>query len=458
MKYYVKGKEIPVVYDVDTIIVGGGTSGVAAAYTAAKNNKVLIIEKQLSLTGTQANGLVTPMMHSQLRRYSFNKISLSKLKDYTGNPTEPNEEATTRWFSPQPYEYVVEKMLTEKNIDILFDAQVIDVVIEDSKIVALIVISFNHLIAVKAKNFVDASGDAWLARLSGIPTVSGDDGQYSSLSLRMEIGNINIEELKEWCHHKNYAFSDPLGDRRFFEFVYVPNQPLIGNISEVFLRAVETGDLKPEDIRYIQGFTIPGKEGVMSFNNPQLPSKFKPDNPLDMSKAAIYGHEMQERLINFFKKEIPGFQKSFISKRASMIGIRDSYRIIGKYIMTEKDYLNRKKFSDGVADGDWYMDVHGDEDDIDVKGRKLAYSKNEYYQVPYRALVVDEIENYIAVGRHISATFLMQSSLRIQVLCQDMGEVAGYACIYSIENSIPLNEIDGKKVREIIDKNISTIN
>lgn len=127
-----------------------------------------------------------------------------------------------------------------------------------------------------------------------------------------------------------------------------------------------------------------------------------------------------------------------------MLGIRESWRLVGKYVLTEADYTNKARFADGVARGDWYIDVHSA-----TKGlfHQNTYQDGEYYEIPYRSMVCDEVKNMVVAGRCISATFLMQASVRIIPTCIDMGQAAGEACAAALAGGVPLNAIDGAGLR-----------
>ena len=130
-----------------------------------------------------------------------------------------------------------------------------------------------------------------------------------------------------------------------------------------------------------------------------------------------------------------------------MLGIRESVRIVGDYILTEKDYLKQAKFDDGIAKADWYVDVHHDDDKYDIKVNEYHYKPGEYYEVPYRCLISKHCDNLICGGRIISTSFKVEASVRIQATLHDIAEVIGKACAYSLNNNIDLNKINGKVLR-----------
>ena len=154
---------------------------------------------------------------------------------------------------------------------------------------------------------------------------------------------------------------------------------------------------------------------------------------------------MIRRLVKFLPKYLPGFEKAYLLREATQLGIRESWRISGQYVLTEQDYVKRARFDDGVARGDWYIDVHSVTKE-DVEQAKL--SRGEYYEIPYRSLITFEVKNLVVVGRHISSTFLMQASLRIQPTVRDIGQAAGLACAYSVKGNVALNQIDGAVLKQ----------
>lgn len=436
------GRSIPIIYEVDCVIVGGGTGGAVTAIAALKKGiKTLIVEKSISLGGTQTNALVSPMMPTHIQGSDINQLIIEQLNR---EQVETSDGTTAcSWFNTETLSYVLEKLVVEHGGHILYDANYIDCIKQEDSITDIIVNTCNGLSAVRGKTFVDATGDALLSRTAGVQVESGNCyGQNQQISFRFEMGGIDILGLREFILSQSETFCK-IKNPNFFEIVMVPEK---GHILETFFKkGLENGDLKQEDLRYFQAFTQPGKPGVMSFNCPHIPYIEKTTDPILRSKAVTEGRKMIRRLATFLPKYIPGFQNSYLLKEASQLGIRESYRILGKYVLTEQDYLNRSRFYDGIARGDWYIDVHSVNNQDE---RNVRFSRGEYYEIPYRSLITNEISNLIAVGRHISSTFLMQASLRIQPTVRDMAHAAGVACAYSVQHRIALNQIDGSRLKE----------
>jgi len=135
---------------------------------------------------------------------------------------------------------------------------------------------------------------------------------------------------------------------------------------------------------------------------------------------------MIKRISNFCKKYLPGFKNSYVCQIAPQIGVRESRRLIGQYILTKEDVLSGKKFDDAILDSNWPIDIHPSK--MGTASRNLrAPNKGDYYQIPLRSLLPkeNEITNLIVAGRCLSATFEAQGSARIQANCWAMGEAAG---------------------------------
>lgn len=436
-------KMVDVIYEVDTVVVGGGTAGAVTAISASRGgNDTLVVEKSIALGGSQTNSLVAPMMPTYVEKFSLNKEIIDRLEE-SGCGTSDGRSSSS-WFNGEKLTYLLETMLKESGGNILYDASLVDVIKEENEIKYIIVTSCEGLVAIAGKNFVDATGDALLSRMSGINTNSGDaNGDNQLMSFRFEMGGINVDKLREYMISLKDTFCQLLsGD--YYEIAFIKGRDFV--LEPLFMEGYKNGELEDDNLRYFQAFTVPNKKGVMTFNCPNIVQINESITTKNRSEAVIVGRRLMNKLAKFLIKNLPGFEDAYVSREASALGVRESYRIEGKYILNEDDYIKRARFEDGIVKGDWYLDVHS----VNERGieEDKPLERGEYYEIPYRSLITESISNLIVVGRCISTTFLMQSSIRIQSTLRDMGEVAGDACVYSIKNNINLNAIDGKVLRK----------
>lgn len=152
-------------------------------------------------------------------------------------------------------------------------------------------------------------------------------------------------------------------------------------------------------------------------------------------------------LFKLFKKYSPRFKDAYLIKMACQIGVRESRRIMGLYVLNEQDVIKARKFDDGIARSRYPIDIHNPAG----SGTVIKHIKNDdYYEIPYRCLVPKKINNLLIGSRCISSTHEAHSSLRIMPVVSGIGESAGIAAAIAIANNVSPSEIDGNKVKEEI--------
>ena len=437
-------KNIPVLLTADVCVCGGGPSGTAAAVTAARNGlKVVLIETGTVLGGLQTQGLVYPAMPTRIQNSDTPYITdLNKRFAVHGFNVNFSEEpvnengGTAREYPPELLAFIYDEMCADYKVEVLYNTTLVGTKTAAGKISEAIIHTVEGLRSISAKIFVDATGDAILSRYAGVPTVRGSEhtGRNQKMSFRFEMGGVEemkvykffVKKLKDgWCESKPPEF----------EFAKTTHT------EQFYFEGIRRGEVTKDDVAYIQAFTILGKPGTMSMNCPEVsPYLFSATNALDRSHAIRQCRIMTRRLAHFFIKNIPGFKKAYISREASMLGVRESWRIKGKYYMTSEDYYSAQKFPDAICRSAYPIDIHDETLDL----RHLE--KGEFYEIPFRALVTNEFENLIVVGRCISSDFPAQAAVRIQPTCMSMGEAAGIAIAYGLKNNIKLNAVQWDEI------------
>ena len=440
------GCQVPVLCETDVCVVGGGVAGVAAAVSAGKRGShAVIVERGIALGGLQTLGCVVPCMKSYApgSDTSFVAAVKEKLAEHGvlyDDKTEDSEVSI--WTNPETMALIYDELCTEAGVDILYNMTFMDVVKAGSAVAYVIVQTIAGLCAIKAKVFIDASGDAILARAAGVPSERGFEktGNNQPMSFRFEIGGIDMEKL---YHHVKKVLKDPVSKAPYphFEIAEARHRKKKFILEQFMMDGVAAGELAEEDAEYMQAYAIMNKKGTMSMNCPELPVKYSSTDPLSYSKGVTAGRQMIHRIANYLIKHMPGFENAYLNKEASMLGARESWRIKGKYYMEEADYHNRSKFPDAVARTAWYIDAHGE---------KVAdlLPKGEYYEIPYRSMITNEVSNLIVAGRCISASFILQASMRIQVTCMSIGEAAGVAANWGRRHGQNVNEVRWDEIPE----------
>ena len=449
------GRAVPVIGAYDVAVVGGGSAGSACAIRCAQLGlSVVVIDRYAMLGGSATNATVCPMMPTHVAHRGV----FAQIERELRTSGEATRDGTTAmlWFAPERLGMVYERLLTGSGGEVLYDATLVDVLDApgaDSatrpaprRLRHLVVMTAQGMVCVEAGVMVDASGDAVLARLAGVPTRSGDEaGANQVCSLRFTMGGIDVDAYRDYCLSLGDEFS-PLKSGFFFESAMVAGRGFA--LEPLFRQGVAEGLLSEGDLRYYQAFSVPGKPGVMAFNCPHIPSLVSNTTARGRSAAIVEAHAAIDRLARFLRAKMPGFGSSFLVGVAPMLGVRESWRIDGVYRLTEQDYARQARFDDGLVRGDWFIDVHSQS-----KGlfHQKGYQPGDYYEIPYRCFIAPQVSNLLVVGRCISTTFLMQASVRIIPTVIDMGDAAGCACALSVNSGVPPLALSGVEVRRCAD-------
>lgn len=408
----------------DVIVIGGGTSGCAVAYTTGKLGlKTLLIEKSIHLGGMITSGLVIPAMNtskSQINTDFFEALidELSNLKGqivYQDNPG---------WFNPELCKIALDRLMQKANVEVLFSTTIRDIALQGNNIKELTFDSDILSESIAANYIVDATGNCEISELAKCNFLQKDN-EFQPVSLRFEMGGVDLKKFSHWLldfdSNRSVSTAVNIDGQIHLSTAYTWDEDKKWALAPLFDDAVEKGVLLNTDRGYFQIFTVPGALGTVAFNCPRVYSKpeLDPLSPKHISKALIKAREAIMRLADFCKIYLPGFDNAYISNIADALGIRVSRRIKGKYIYTVEDLRSGKKFKNPVLISNYPIDVHSNKN-----GESKLEHTTQDYQLPVEALMSADIDNLFVVGRCISADFLAQAALRIQPSCFSMGEGA----------------------------------
>ncbi len=439
-------RKIPVKGYWDVIVVGGGTAGAIAGIAAAREGmKTLIVESHGFLGGSATASLVTPLMSNHVDGKPLNTgIGLEVMERLSQSGDCGKLHHNLGIFNWEMLKFTLEELYLEAGGELLYHSHFSAPLMAEKSIQGIIVETKSGRLALKGKVIIDATGDGDVAFKAGAPVESGDEfGINQAMSLRFSVGNIDLEKFADFLEElEGYRQSLP-----FFHASHVNGNRQA--LTPYFEKAYQDGVLEETDGDYFQIFGVPGRPGELSFNCPRISSKTDATNVDHLTNAQIEGRQRIKRLLNFLRKYLPGFENSYLVTVAGMVGVRESRRVRGEYYLTEDDYIEARKFPDGIAKNRYPIDIHSTK-----KGGGVNFhsnlAPNEYQEIPYRALVPLEIDNLLVSGRCISASFVAESSIRIQQNCHALGQAAGVAAALSIKEGLTVRELDGVKVRQTL--------
>lgn len=422
----------------DIVVVGGGTAGCAAAYTAAKLGlKVLLLEKNIHLGGTITSGLVIPVMQSgenQINTDFYNDFT-TELANLGGQVTYQNNKG---WFNPELAKIALDDMLAKVNVDVHFCTTIQKIDCKDKHIKTVyinpqILSVYNDAIQIQqnmlwepiaTRYIIDATGNCEIGKLLNCEFLENSQN-FQPVSLRFIMSGVNIDEFADWIEDYDKDRLVTTVERTsagtHFSTAYTWDTDKHWALAPLFDDAVAKNLLKDTDRNYFQLFTIAGMPDSVAFNCPRIVQNINPMAVKDVSEALKEARRGILRLSNFCKFYLPGFKNAYISNIADSLGVRVSNRIRGKYVYTEKDIKSGKKFENPAVISNYPIDIHTKE-----KNSSTLEQIGEY-QLPIEALMSKDYDNLFVAGRCLSADYNAQGALRVQASCFSMGEaVAKY--------------------------------
>jgi len=421
------GYDVDGVITTEVVVAGGGMAGCSAAIGSARAKaKTLLVEVNGFLGGMGTAAMVYPWMPSMaggeqiiegvFMDYYTRLASRSEASRAPGNPSVIN-------FDKEALKMVLQEMVIESGSQLLLHSWVGGALMNGNAIEGVVAYNKSGTIAIEAKRVVDCTGDGDIAKYANAPFEMGRGfdiyGQAVTLFFRM--GNVDYQT----------AFREQ--NRRLVRYdQQIPAEYLF---ADLFKQGKAKGDLHPDlpiSTIYFEKTTNPG---VVSINATRV---FEVDttNALDLTFAEVESRRQVQQLATFLKKYVPGFKDAFLQETATQIGVRESRRIIGEYVLTGEDVIHATKFPDVIARGSFGIDIHcADYTGCGISGLDLEDGLS--YDIPYRSLVPKVIDNLLMGGRCISVTHIALGSARIQPVAAATGQAAGVAAAVSLQEGVP---------------------
>lgn len=402
----------------DVVVCGGGTAGAVAAIASAREGaRTIVVERYGALGGTQTQGWVTPMMPNYLGDFKLDRgVNLEVVGAQAAEqPPGGSLAHGDVWYDPLGLALVLDRLAAEAGVTCLFDATLCAAEVEGGRVRSVSLMTHGGAATLEGACFVDCTGDATLCHLAGARTMGGDaTGEHQPMTLRFTMGGIDLERAR--TENPGLFRLDEPG---FLEAGFKEMEE--SAFAERVRGGVARGALDVGDLGYFQVFTMNGRPGELAFNCPRL-AGFDPLDPLALSRAYAVGRAKVARIAAFVREEFAGFERAYVSAVAPLIGIRESRRVVGEYVLTGEDHAACRKFDDAIARNRYPVDIHL------VRGVDLRpLPAGEWHDIPYRSLTVAGFENLWVAGRCASADFVAQSAIRIQPVCRSMGQAAGVA-------------------------------
>jgi hypothetical protein len=402
----------------DVIVAGGGPSGVAAAVYAAKNGAKTLLVERAGVLGGMATLANVNVWCGSASSGLYKKIS----------PLVNIDVPPRRWINLELLKNVYLDQVLEAGAELLLQAMVNGVEVRDGYIQNITVSGKGRIFKINAKVYIDSTGDGDLAFMAEVPFEIGrpGDGLTQPASIIFMLGGIDEDRA-----------------------VY-PVSSSHPEFQALMKKAVENGEiLPPAGHVHLGKAHIKGSAGV----NMTVVTGIDGGDLESVTRAEILARRQIPGIVNFLRKNLPGFKDCYVLNSGTFLGVRESRRFRGDYQLIHEDIMTNRVFDDWVVSrADYVFGVHnpaGSGINIDRDTTKIVYN-HKGYTIPYGCFLPRGIENLYLNGRNISGTHMAHSSYRIMPICMAMGQAVGTAASLAVKNGGRTRAADVKELQKIL--------
>lgn len=431
-------RKTPIVREVDVLICGGGVSGIGAALGAARAGARTMVLERNAFLGGAATAVLMNTWNVPISRMTgvAREMALELAQRGEGNITGP-----TFPFDPEGFKQLGSELLTQAGVEVLNYTWVEDTIMEGSRIKGVIIQNKSGRQAILARAVVDATGDADVAAAAGAEYVKGreSDNKMRPMSVLFRLGGVDLDKVIEYCRSqpKEYFTADP----NFH--IIAPEKGLVrlSGFFHIADKARAAGEL-PDEIHYLRFEGIDVARGIVTVNNSRVYG-VDGTNAWDISRADTQARLQNRQLRAVIRKYIPGFENAYVIDSSPTVGVRETRRVRGPYVLPQQDLLAQRTYDDSVvriwrhmaAGRDWHKADGGEGAPNDAVYRTATTSLT-WFEIPWRVFTPNKVEGMTVGGRVLSVTHDADMWTRGQYCCLVTGQIAGVGAALSAASGV----------------------
>ena len=442
----------------DVVVLGAGPGGLAAALQAARNGaKVLLADKNGYLGGNMTLGLPLLGYLDKDGRTVIKGIAQEFIDDLRGYKTPYGFAASEHLPCPmhnsvtlydhEIFKFVAIRKVLDAGIEVLLHTEIVSANVDNRTLKSIELMGKGWIIEVKAKVFIDATGDGDMAYLAGASYEKGqkDTGTLQPPTLMFNLRGVDVDQIidfveqdPEQMKHCDATECGPGFNADFFRMN--PNHVMVG-LRKLFMQLKAEGKLPidRDTLIYIKSL-LPGEIHMNCTRHLGTDGS----DVFSLTKAEIEGYLQIEKFVEALRLYVPGFKDCYISNIYPTMGVRETRRFKAICELTEEQVVRGDIGPDTVGIGSYIVDIHmGD-------GSGTIVKKIPPYGLPYGITVSREIEGLMFAGRCAGMDAVVMSSARVMPICMAIGEGAGVGAALAVKKGISPRDVDVQEVRDIL--------
>lgn len=441
----------------DVVVIGGGPAGTVAAIAAAREGaRVVLVERYGFLGGSLTAAMVAPMMgfHSAAGQV-VGGIPDEIVRRLVAAGASPGHvpDPVDFCYTVTPFDYEGLKrclmdMASEAGVELWFHTVLTDARADAGMIRAAVIWQKDGIKELRAPVFVDASGDGDLSVAAGAPFEVGrpPDGRPQPMTLMCRLGGVEWDAVMDYLEAHPDEIQHGQGVHPRIDVGWLRRLPCRGfaGFRALVREARERGEWSiPRDRLLVFEGVRPGEAIV---NTTRITGRLGISG-YDLARSEIEGRQQAYAVVEFLRGRVPGFSGAYLLETPAQIGVRETRRILGEYVLTAEDVVAARKFDDAIACGAYPIDLHDPDSDRLVTRR---VPEGDHYTIPYRCLLPRGGENWLVAGRCISATHEAFAAFRVSAIVMAIAQAAGTAAAMAAGSGISPRAVDVRVLRHAL--------
>jgi hypothetical protein len=426
------------------LVVGAGGAGLLAAIAAGRNGADVTLVEYQGFPGGISSTLTWLGFHDQEYRLVVKGIPLEIVERLqaagaAGQFALDPKCSSALSLDNHYYKCLAVELLEAANVKLLLHTHVVDTLREGDRVAGVVVEHKSGRQHILADVVVDCSGDGDVAARGGAGWAKGRtaDGLVQSPTLVFRIGGVDRDELIRGCQDWSLVYRewlDPYPELRAKWLKRLPTQDtfIFGGFAGLVQRAIDAGEFASPQTRII-GVKTHVPDEFLAVTTRILGLDPTDVDSLTAAYTTIY-KQIPEHL-RLFRKYIPGFAGAHLREIAPLLGVRESRRITGDYVLTGEDVVSGRAFDDVVAMGGYHVDIHRPD------GTWVQSQDTRAYDIPFRSLVAAGIDNLLMAGKCLSASHEAVASTRVIPICMAQGQAVGTAAALAVRRGVTPREV-----------------
>ena len=440
-----KERTVPVLAETGVLVAGGGPAGLAAAISAKRTGADTLLMERYGcfggvITQVGVEGFAWYRHENTIEAGGLAKEFEEKFMEVAGS--NPECQSQSQALDAEMFKYVADLMLEGAGVRPLLHSTAVEAIVEDGKIKGVIAESKQGRFAVLAKRVIDCTGDADIAALAGAPYSKAPKDKLMSVTTLFHCKGVDTARFRNYIKNELKPSYKDWGGSWTISTSGKEDELFSPYFEKPFQEALREGLVSKEENVGLGGtWSSITDEGEVTQLNVIFMGHIDCTDVEDLTRAEIKGRRNALRCIEILRKKVPGFEKAKLRNFGMTLGTRESRLIKGQYCLTGHDVCNQARFDDSIAIFPEF---------IDGREKLILPTTGRYYQIPYRALVPQRIDNLLVAGRCISGEPLSHTSFRSMACCAATGQAAGTAAACSIKQGVYSSEVCVKLVQEAL--------